>query len=343
MFLKKIIQTAFQLVIYKGSGVPSSQYIPLINTLSQLNPNLSSVQIQPSSFFQRNIFTEDTYIVGHSFGGFFALQDALQDTTTGQKIKGIVLLNSHFNSVGQAFYPRVPQTKPPIPVLTLLGEEDERLPLVWGLEDFWESLEKKIPNRFYRVYPDHTHFSGLETRKTLDTVKIACDITRFIQGNFSSHNDWTLQEYGFLPTNPIKDVVDYTKPFNIVDFLYKTFLPGYFWEWIHFLLFLSSKPQEKASPLFVYQKNIMLKTKNRSLEEIWEDYQDFFCKKEMSLRVDRIRLGSNLVGLYRWLLCPLASKHNTVQVMEWTLPLNVTYFKLPVPKKVIQNNFVYRR
>lgn len=333
MFFKKLLSYAFQLVIYKGSGVSTNNYLPLIQTLSQINTNITKISIQPYSLFQRNYFTEDTFLLGHSFGGYFALKDAQQDST--KKVKGVILLNSHFNSRGKGLYPKIYQNSISVPVLTLLGENDRRLPLGWGLDDLWESLEKNLSQRYYRVYPEHGHFSGLEKRKTMDTVKIACDISKFIQGNQNTH-PLTLKKYGYKSMNHFKKAYDLSKPLNIIDYLYSLFLPTFFWNWLHFLHFLASKPQSSFYPHYSFQTNILLKTKNSTIDEIISQYESLFYRDDMELSFKTISLPPNLIGLYTWLLSPLFTKPNFVPILEWKLPNNVTYYKFPSPSKIIK-------
>jgi hypothetical protein len=344
MFWKSILYPAFQCLIYKGSGVPTEQYIPLINCISQLNPNLSDVRIEPYSLWKRNEFKEDTFIVGHSFGGYFALKDALHDPN--DKIKGIVLLNSHFNSRRKAIYPGIYQKKVHIPVLTLLGDQDERLPLEWGLDDFWESLENKptITQKYYRVYSEHGHFTGLQTLKSLDTVKIACDITRFLKGNITTVNQYdreTMEKYGF---HPVKNLSrqgwnDLHQALNIIDFLYSMFLPTCFWSWLHFIHFLASSPKTRYFPFFEYNKDILLKSSHYPYEDMIRDYKSLFSAKNqnrMDSQIEKITLPANIVGLYLWLLFPLFSIPFTkIQIYEWPLPNNITYYKLPSPSKLL--------
>jgi pimeloyl-ACP methyl ester carboxylesterase len=136
MKLFSFLKTAFHVYLYKGSHTDTKIYKGLINSIEK-NTN-KTCQVTPYNFFKRNKFPNDTIIIGHSFGGYFSLLDYYANK---DNIKGIVLLNSHFNSMGKAWYPKIQQGEIEIPVLTILGGRDTRLPLTTSLWDYYEKKE----------------------------------------------------------------------------------------------------------------------------------------------------------------------------------------------------------
>ena len=163
MTMKQLVGLAFQIFFYRGSHVRHDAYTPLLDAIS-LRIN-TTVSVYNYSMCHRHACQEPSILIGHSFGGYFSLLDALRDANKNEEqdnIKGVVLLNSHCNSMGKAPYPRVPQEKlSSLPVLTLLGSKDSRLPLRTALWDIMEMKEKMIPNKFYRIDPRGGHFTGI--------------------------------------------------------------------------------------------------------------------------------------------------------------------------------------
>lgn len=169
----------FQVLLYRGSHVPVQRYTPLLHNLRHRFSDLNAtVAVSDYSFFKRRSFSEPTVLVGHSFGGYFALLDAKQNNGNNN-IEGIVLLNSHFNSRGTAWYPRVHQNDVTVPTLTIAGGKDRYLPLRHVLSDFWEKVDEGHPRKYTKVYPGWNHFSGLDndTERWLATLTSLCAVS----------------------------------------------------------------------------------------------------------------------------------------------------------------------
>lgn len=341
MYLKRWLNLAYQIFLYQGSGVPNKHYVPLLTSLATQNSNITHINTKSYSFFQRNEFKEDTILIGHSFGGYFALKDAIHDKERkNHRVKAVVLLNSHFNSRGQAPYFRLPIDSVSIPVLTLLAEQDDRLPLEWAIPDYWQTIGSKLErNRPFLLYPSHHHFTGLGELKTLETVKMACHINKFLAG--ALHWNSTETEYIHKCFSYKQDSFwlpkgyDCNKPLNILDYLFQIFWFRFFWDWTHFVYFLTLTTSPHFYPFFTFQKDMLIKSDGLSFEELIQYHSNLFPSPKPLSHYKKKSLAPNLLGLYIWLLLPTFSSSIRTQVFELQLPGNKTYFKIAHPEKCL--------
>jgi len=344
----RLVSLAFQLFVYKGSHVPSPQYTPLVHSLSQRFSDLNvTVQEGDYSFFKRKTFDDDTILVGHSFGGYFSLLDA----RCNDKVKGVVLLNSHCNSKGSAWYPGVKQETLDIPLFTLVGGRDNRLPLQTVLPDLWQKKEDQLNNVFYKVYPDFHHFSGLSTEATNETEMIANDIELFVRSVVYKKDQATFQKYcqdsedtfGYGDIHKqIPNSINLDTTQNMLDGLFQIVLKRFFWTWLHNILFLFSSPNTQKSFVFTdFGDHILIKSCNTPIEDIVHLCQASISK-EIPTECYIIDLPSNVFGLYYWLLFPL---HLQTQIehdgiIRWPIVKlhvreNINYYKILHPRQVI--------
>lgn len=344
----RLVSLAFQLFVYKGSHVPSQHYTPLIHSLSQRLSDLNiTVQERDYSFFKRNEYHNDTILVGHSFGGYFSLLDA----QCNNKVKGVVLLNSHCNSRGSAWYPGVRQETLDIPLFTLVGGRDNRLPLQTVLPDLWQKKEDQLEHVFYKVYPDFYHFSGLSTEATNETDVIANDIERFVRTVVCQKDHAAFQQY----CQESEDIFSYRNIYrqipksvnldttqNMLDGLFQIVLKRFFWTWLHNILFLMSSPDTRQSFVFTdFGDHILIKSCNTPIEDIVR----VCCtslSKEIPTECYIIDLPSNVFGLYYWLLFPLHLQTNVEAdgTIRWPIVRlhvrdNINYYKILHPRQII--------
>ena len=97
--------------------------------------------------------------------------------------------------------------------------------------------------------------------------------------------------------------------------------------------------KKRYFPFFEYNQDILLKTSHYPYEDLIRDYKSLFSSKNQNhidFQIEKITLPANIVGLYLWLLFPLFSIPFTkIQIYEWPLPNNITYYKLPSPSKLL--------
>lgn len=334
---------AFQVLLYRGSHVAEKLYEPLVSGLGTHFPNVS-IAFQDYSFFRRSHFSEDTVLLGHSFGGYFAVLDALVDQKkTKSHVKGIVLLNSHFNSQHQVWYPSLKQEDVNIPVFTIAGGNDTRLPLAHVLPDLWDKQQKYLYNKSYKIYPDETHFSTLNSTLVLDDIQTfirsVWSTTPFTTESFEKHYLWK-EPSTFLPTP-----VDYTKSLGVIDALMSMFLKRVFWEWVHHILFMMEKPNVYKNIIFTeYGLHVLVKAMNIEQDQILN-----ICRETLPSSIrhdvvfDVVSLPKNLLGLYVWLLWPLVfhmsweKDGKTLKCPVLMLPLDdyKCYYKFLHPRPIM--------
>jgi hypothetical protein len=335
-FLKNL---AFQILLYKGSQTDPKIYNPLIQKINQLTKK--NVTISDYKFFKRNSFDNDTLLIGHSFGGYFSLLDYFHNK---DKIKGIVLLNSHFNSRQKAIYPAIRQKDIDIPVLTMLGMKDERLPIKIGIDDYFEKIEKHLTDKYYIINENQTHFTGLNEFETSDTIILANQITDFINDISNNNFSNTLQnikstddifKYDF--NNIIKNTLDFNWSLNLYDGLLKIAISEFLWNYIHYLWFLYSKPTEDFNIQFFDGKSIFLKTKNITIDHLIQQYENNFNIK-LNLKSKVLTLPTLGISIPIWLSMIPFVNNKEYQIIQIIINNNTVYYKLPNPNRILLQN-----
>lgn len=154
---------------FPGSGIPVSTYTQFLQELQysdcKLNPvNNINISIRPSV-----LMPENTVLIGHSFGGSICLWLALFDKAINRNnVKACILINSHFNQRRVMPYPPININKLDIPVLVMLSEHDNKLPLFKSLDDKLYVKEQNITNvQFVINSGNHTsRFTNFNEIKT---------------------------------------------------------------------------------------------------------------------------------------------------------------------------------
>lgn len=331
----KLLTIAFQIFFYPGSYVKHSNYQPLLHQIQRnLHQNVSLVD---RSLCRPNIITNDSVLIGHSFGGYFALRDMMKHP---EHVKGAVLLNSHFNSRHKAFYPGISQSEVG-KVLVILGDKDKRLPLGVAIDDLFEKIQKRLYDKHYIINQGFDHFSGITGNSTHETLLLADQISEFVRGieqkDFSEtvlrSNDSLYDPHisGIVPSAMIM-----SRSLGLMDALWSFVLPPKIWESLHWWLFLLAKPDDYFNYLFETDEYIYLKTRNIS-SKILERYL-----QSLGASVRHIRLPSVHAAVIAWLFLPLIiSKDATTgeiicPLLEYPINNITTYFRFPHPHRIFQ-------
>ena len=165
---------------------------------------------------------------------------------------------------------------------------------------------------------------------------------QFLEGNLNTTK--TEQTYGFQPTKEFlfPKGYDCRNPLSIFDFMLQLFWKKFFWDWTHFIYFLSLSPSQYSFPHYEYKGDLLVKTQNLSFESLCHHHKSLFLNQE-DMRYCSITLPSNLFGLYTWLLIPTPTKNKTICVFELNLPANRTYYKITHPEKYILKNRLHHK
>jgi hypothetical protein len=194
LFTSIFLVSSYNILLYPGSQVSLEKYQGINNSIKKkLNNTITFKRFIPFSKYKN-----DTIIIGHSFGGYFGLIDAQMNNDT---VKGVILLNSHFNSRGKMPYPRIDMKTISQPVLTILGRQDERLPFKKAIDDLFYSDNNYLINKHFIVNENFTHFSGLNDT---DTELLSEQMCYFIE-NIDNYT-YNSSEYSW-----------YNKPLNVAD------------------------------------------------------------------------------------------------------------------------------
>jgi hypothetical protein len=315
---------AYQICIYPGSRVPSYEY-------QRLQKELQTKTQQPveilTGYDLCRSFPNDTYIVGHSFGGTFGILDAYKD-----RVRGLVLLNSHFNSDWVMPYPGLPITTEKN-VLAILGDKDDRLPIEKCVGD----IQNSPSNVVYRIIKNMTHFSGLSTH----VDEVVDSIMEFINATEKNQT---------VRPRLTPDIEFLTRPFRLSGFvnigesvglldalLRSSGMPC--WKNLHFLWFLSSKPLNGLNFLYETSRDVLFKTDNVSVSELFPIHRPIVTKT--------IDLPTNLFSLARWLVCSprIDQKNDRVEMQIYRFPIrdDVVYYKTPSRKRIFNGVSSFRR
>lgn len=338
--------TSFQILFYKGSHIHTDRYKPLVESLTQ---NHHKIDIVEGSFIKQwsplNTFNDSTILIGHSLGGYHALVDYRRFRNT-HDIKGIILLNSHFNSRHKAIYPAIDQESIDCPVLTILSGKDERLPMRIALDDIYDKIDKCIPDKFYFINPTFAHFSGIATESNSQTRTIAGQMNHFIEGiaykNLTRlvENDMS-RIFRVSTQDIIPKAIDLSRSFHFFDALLSVCLPKAVWKFYHWVYFLTQKPDFNCNYIFTSDDSIYLKTRGCNASSI----DSVIEKLSFHKPVDRllIRLPSIHPSILFWLHLPLCirEKEGRLQIPIVHLPVNnsTDYFKIPHPYKIFEKQY----
>lgn len=324
----------FQCVFYTGSWVKESEYAGLASRLAG-HPGVESVRFHG---FIEPVRGNGTVLVGHSLGGYYALRDAVRFP---EKVAGVVLLNSHFNSRWVMPYPGVATDAVRVPVLTVLGGRDERLPVRKALDDAWECTQEHEWDKFFVVNRDHGHFTGVTTEEGREDVvrPINAFLDALATRNFTAMRRLDAQRRRFRTDLYYlsEHAVVASQPVNIIDAILRVVAVRWWWRTAHFMWFLSTKPDRALGYTFVGDDHIFLKGRpqdaggyGRVLDE-WLRGNDYLVRDT--------DLPAVHPAILAWLLCPvrptLGADGSTILAPRAVLRVDneTTYYKIPNPRR----------
>lgn len=139
---------------FHGSNIDSSFYLPFLNELQ----NSYKLKFSTPNYITWPFFPKNTILIGHSFGGTICLLYCMIEKLMGtSNIKACILINSHFNQREVMPYPKIDISSIPVPVLTILTDNDEKLPIFKAIDDAIYVKQNNIANKeFVAITGNHT-------------------------------------------------------------------------------------------------------------------------------------------------------------------------------------------
>jgi hypothetical protein len=332
--MKIFYNLAFQIYLLKGSFVNDNIYKSFTNQLSQsLN---KTIEIKEAQLFERNTYNKDTILIGHSFGGYLALLDYFKNK---DKIKGIVLINSHFNTNKKAIYPSLNQESFSIPILTIIGGKDNKLPIDISFDDFQHQQKWYLKDKYYYIDKNIDHYNIFTNYKiTKNNVNLITEFIKSIKNKefnyFENKIKENNKEYIWNKFEICKFKKNFSNSFNILDAFFNLIIGDLLWNLIHFNLFLLHKPIYNDG-LFINQKNIYLKTNHKNESTIINDYEKV---NKIIKNYDYEIKNLGIIYPYsisKWLFCNPKIKKDSYEIYKISLPFNMTYYKFPNPNYLI--------
>lgn len=329
----------FQFLFYTGSWIRPERYTPLLEKLS--SPTV--LPARPILFHPLANASSgaDTILIGHSLGGYVALLDAIRYP---EKVAGVILLNSHFNTRGSMPYPRVNSDLLSCPVLTLLGQSDERLPIQKGLDDLFDDLCERRINRHVVVHPGRTHFSGIADNDTRALSMVVEDIQLFVESLEKKDMSGVYQRCRGIEkrlSTRLDELTDHmiltSRPANFLDGMLHITMPRALWKGIHWCLFLSSKPDARSHFMHEDEGHVLWKGAPGDMDRIRTAAQKW--KGDDKFQLDIYTLPTIHPAILAWLSLPLFPRrlHGILRIPVLALPVNqnTTYYKIPHPHRLV--------
>lgn len=158
LFIFSVISYKFRFL--KGSFIKNSFYQPFFDELK------SEHSIEFQEYLDFSNYDKETILISHSFGGFFALLHGIKNP---EKIRAIILVNSHFNQNYQMPYFAIRLKYVSQPTLVIYTSKDNKLPAEKVKEDELEAIkEKEINKKFIGYEGTHTSlFENTDYRKSI--------------------------------------------------------------------------------------------------------------------------------------------------------------------------------
>lgn len=330
----KLFPLMFQCLFYTGSWVEEKKYQPLIDRLKTHKhiENIHFHQLFQKPPKDRN----DTILIGHSLGGYFALQDAKKYP---ERVAGVILINSHFNSRGVMPYPKIALDDIEAPVLTILGGQDDRLPIHKALDDAWHCVQERESDKFFHINKNYSHWTGVT--EIFGQDKIVDSAHEFIDAlqtrNFTQMRKLDLYKKRFRPDiyNLSTDAIVASQSVNVIDAIMSLVVARSLWKIAHFLWFLTTKPDQDLSYLFVGDDHIFLKGKEK--DEKNYELLLYQWTRDIPVEIHDYYLPIIHPSVLVWLGFPLQPRWKNNKIIAPRLVLEVndqtTYYKIPNPRK----------
>lgn len=156
--LGNVLCNSYNIYFFKGSFINKSLYKKFLYKLKEELPD-SIIKESPYALCDK--IENNAIVIGHSFGGFISLLYAINYP---ERIKGCILLNSHFNENYKMPYLSIKLTDIIQPVLCIYGKKDKRLPYTAVVEDMFIA-KQDVNNTKIFILDDGDHFSLFTTAK----------------------------------------------------------------------------------------------------------------------------------------------------------------------------------
>jgi len=344
--MRHVFPLMFQVLFYTGSWIGRDTYRPL---LEKLNPT-AVLPARPVLFHPLNRnsnstdMERDTILVGHSLGGWFALRDAMRFQ---DRVAGVVLINSHFNGRGAMPYPGIDSDQVVCPVLTLLGGQDERLPVDKAMDDLLDDIQTRRTNRYVIVHPHRGHFSGIADNDTIALRNVTEDIHMFMT-SIKSRNTQPLDRRCRPLVDRLAPRLEELTPFvtmtsrssSLLDEMLRVVGPRYLWKWIHWWWFLLSKPTTTNHYMHEDAGHVLWKGDHKDLERLYTAASRW-SGEHTSFQIEVYQLPSVHPAILAWLSFPLfprkSDKDNILRIPVLVLKVNenISYYKIPHPHRIM--------
>jgi hypothetical protein len=320
----KILPVVFQILFYPGSHIPHSSYEPLLSRIRQHHP------VEIGSL--RSSDANDTILIGHSFGATFALLDAMREP---ERVRGVVVFQGHFNSRWRAIYPPIRQKKIHVPVLTVLGGRDQRLPIRVALDDVFEKIQYGLHDKYYIIEKDFGHFSGMTAEETNETVVMADHAIRFMDGLEARNMTATVAATDvsrFDPCIPslIPRSIVLSRSTSLMDALLGIATPEWIWNQFHWWWFLLAKADDHHNYVFETEDSIYIKARGVEAIELERKVRAW---TDVTTRI--ITLPTIHTAILPWLWMPLRVR-SSFPILRLPINDNTTYYRIPHPNRVFE-------
>ena len=168
------IKSKINLEFFHGSNIGSSFYEPFIEQLQNTvnkPKNLLRMNVSTPNYITWPFFPKNTVLIGHSFGGSICLWYCMLEKLLGvSNIKACVLINCHFNQRNVMPYPKINMLSIKVPVLTILTNQDEKLPIFKAIDDAIFVKENNITNKMFVVIEGNHTSCFIESYEMNSTV-----------------------------------------------------------------------------------------------------------------------------------------------------------------------------
>jgi hypothetical protein len=312
MFLILSVVSCYNIVIFPGSRVPLNKYRNLQKSLeSTLGTSVSIKRYNP---FKK--LPEDSIIIGHSFGGTFALIEAINNE---KNVKAVVLLNSHFNTRHKMPYPGIDMNSVHQPVLTILGKNDSQLPYKKAIDDYFFAEENFISNKHFIIDENLTHYSCIDESENTFIIDNICTFIQSFDYYQAPPNNykWFTKHILFPKTQ------DIAYSLNFLDALLKI-VKFPLWQTMHFLYFLTLKPSVYTNYQYSLENSCLIKTYN-----VTENTVETFLTKEIQDRYNITWTKTKLPTIHPSILVWLCKQPKVNEIIVLPINKELTYFKIP--------------
>jgi hypothetical protein len=317
-------------MFFPGSFIKNEVYDPFLTNIQR---NLRQKNIKVNVTVEKylplkdaNEISEDTILIGHSFGSYFALLNCIHNRryNDNDNIKGCILINGHYNQRHKMLYSNVNMEDITQPVLMILNKDDEKLPLHKAIDDIFIKYEENLDNKYF-IINNGTHLSSFMN----DTI-IEEQITMFIET--IHHQNFTLFEE---KTNHLYKNMNWN--FNNTVYYHPNELTT----------FLKSRPKYNMNYLYATTGYVLLKTDNVNINEwIYNEYDNLkLPNRQLELKKIYLPFGENLnesievrsffflYTLSKWFTYnpKIIFENNIIKMEVIVIPIkeNIVYYKFP--------------